>query len=147
MSERSYLTPGYGNVAAQPVTATQKVASSAPALLQAATTEHRAGRLAAAEQLYRKILSKNPNHAEALDYLGILAHQQGRRDEAISLIEAAIRQDPQRPSYLSDLATVQQERGDIEAAIANLRRAITLDPKFADGHYNLGNALVLHGER
>jgi protein O-GlcNAc transferase len=118
-----------------------------PALLQAAITEHRAGRLAAAEQLYRRFLSENPNHADALHSLGILAYQQGRPADAIPLIEAAIRHDPRRPTYLSDLATVQQQRGELASAIANLRRAIALDPGFADGHYNLGNALVAHAER
>ena len=42
---------------------------------------------------------------------------------------------------------MQQRRGDLDAAIANLRRAIALEPGFADGHYNLGNALVAQGER
>jgi protein O-GlcNAc transferase len=149
MDQKSYRSIGYQRVETQVVKAPPNGAEdpSTPALMQMAADHHRAGRLRPAEQIYRAILARNPEHAVALDYLGILAHQQGHDEEAIQLIEAAIRAEPGRAAYLSDLATVQQHRGDLDTAIANFRRAITIEPGFADAHYNLGNALVEHEER
>src|SRR5438552_16384042 len=148
MDEKAYRAIGYHSVATQVEKRPHAhVAPSTATLLQVAADHHRAGRVQPAEQLYRTILARNPEHAVALDYLGILAHQQGRDDEAVRLIEAAIRVEPGRAAYLSDLATVQQHRGDLDIAIANFRRAIALEPDFADAHYNLGNALVEHEGR
>jgi cytochrome c-type biogenesis protein CcmH/NrfG len=42
-----------------------------------ALQHHQAGRPREAEQLYRQILSQQPQHAGALHYLGVIAHQQG----------------------------------------------------------------------
>ena len=59
-----------------------------------ALQHHQAGRLADAETLYRQILAVQPNHAEALHYLGVLADQLGRHDLAEELIRRATVLDP-----------------------------------------------------
>jgi hypothetical protein len=41
-------------------------------------THHRVGRLAEAQQIYRAILAKQPNHAGATHYLGVIAGKSGR---------------------------------------------------------------------
>jgi Flp pilus assembly protein TadD len=38
---------------------------------------HQAGRLNEAEGLYRQILAVDPNHADGLHLLGVMAHQRG----------------------------------------------------------------------
>ena len=45
---------------------------------------HQAGRLQAAEQIYRQILAVEPNHADAIHLLGVIAHQV-RQDHAIAV--------------------------------------------------------------
>jgi predicted O-linked N-acetylglucosamine transferase (SPINDLY family) len=139
-----YLSTNYRSAAAQPV-----VVPAAPAVtpLQAAVAHHRAGRPAEAEQAYRAILAQRPDHAEALDYLGVLLHQQGRNEEALRLIQAAVDRMPRHAGFRSDLGTVHQQMGDLDAAVACFRQALAVEPGFADGHYNLGNALSLQGKR
>ena len=54
--------------------------------LQLAVQSHRAGNLAHAEQIYRRILSGDPCHCDALHLLGVIAHQQGKNERALTLI-------------------------------------------------------------
>jgi predicted O-linked N-acetylglucosamine transferase (SPINDLY family) len=137
------LSTSYRSDAGQP--AGLPAADPLEELLQAAVGHHRAGRVAEAERAYRQVLARRPDHAEALDYLGILVHQLGRNDEAISLIQAAVERMPQRAAFRSDLGTVHQHKGELDTAIACFRQALALDPGFADAHYNLGNALAKQG--
>jgi protein O-GlcNAc transferase len=59
--------------------------------LAIAVEHHQAGRMQAAEQIYREVLRVDPNQPEALHLLGLIAYQKGRHETAIELIEAAIR--------------------------------------------------------
>ena len=45
--------------------------------LETAISQHQAGRLDQAKRLYSAILSQEPRHAVALNFLGIIAYQQG----------------------------------------------------------------------
>ena len=38
------------------------------------------------------------------------------------------------------------ERGQVDAAIAHYEKALALEPRFAEAHYNLGNALAGRGQ-
>ena len=58
--------------------------------LALAIQHHQAGRLQAAEQIYRQILALEPNHAEALHLLGLIAHQVGKHEVAVACIGRAI---------------------------------------------------------
>ena len=57
-----------------------------PQALQIAVLRHQAGRLEEAEALYRQILAAQPEHAAALQLLGLIAHQAGRHEVAVELI-------------------------------------------------------------
>lgn len=67
-------------------------------LLQAAVQHHQAGNAAEAERLYRQVLAIEPEQADALHLLGVLAYQAGRADVAVPLIQQAIRNRPSAPS-------------------------------------------------
>ena len=60
-----------------------------------ALEHHRAGRLAEAERQYREILAREPEHADSLHLLGVLALQAGDLGAALTLVEraAALRPD------------------------------------------------------
>jgi Flp pilus assembly protein TadD len=47
-------------------------------IMQQAVIHHRSGRLGEAEQLYRRVLSDQPNYAHALHLLGLVAFQSGQ---------------------------------------------------------------------
>ncbi|MBF0446755.1 MAG: sulfotransferase [Magnetococcales bacterium] len=56
---------------------------------------HRAGNLAEVKPLYEQLLAANPDHAGALQMLGVLHLQQNRPNQAIALLEKALSYNPQ----------------------------------------------------
>lgn len=56
-----------------------------PALFGVAVMHHQAGQLAKAEACYRQVLKAQPNHADVVHLLGVIALQVGRYDVAVKL--------------------------------------------------------------
>jgi tetratricopeptide (TPR) repeat protein len=120
---------------------------------QAAVAHDRAGRRDRAEALYRKVLQKVPDHADALHLLGIIAHERGRHERAIQLIERAIAIMPDFPAAHLNLgnalraagrralAAALTELGRFNEALACHQRAIALQPSDALLHESLGDTL------
>jgi len=106
-----------------------------------AMREHRSGRLNVAEQLYRQILAEQPEHADAMHFLGVIAHQSGQMDAAINLMRRAIALNPCLASARCNLGNALKDQGRLDEAIAAYRQAIALDANHAESHNNLGNAL------
>lgn len=140
-------------------------------LLGRALDYHRQGLLDEAAALYRALLERRPDHAEALRLLGLLCLQRGeagealalagrrggdpeaqaqrgeafarlgRRDDAAAAWRAALVLDPAQPAVLLRLAAVLDPDCDAGLAIGLVRRAAGLDPLAAPAHIALGNAL------
>jgi predicted O-linked N-acetylglucosamine transferase (SPINDLY family) len=106
---------------------------------------HHAGRLAEAEKLYRQILADQPEHAEAMHHLGVLAHQVGRIDAGVELIRRAISLRPSYTSAYCNLGKILNENGQTDEAAAACRQALTLHPKLPEALNNLGIALTSTG--
>ena len=117
-----------------------------PQALALALQHHQAGRLQPAEQLYRQILAQQPQHAEALHLLGVIANQTGHSGEAVNLIGQAIALNPRFPAALNNLGIALQDLGRVDEAIAAHRQALALDPNDAATYSNLGNALQDNGQ-
>ena len=115
-------------------------------VLAAALAHHRAGRLAEAEALYRRVLRQKPGHADALHLLGVLHAQAGRLDDALPLLAKAARRAPRNAGFLNDLANALKGAGRLDEAIAAYRRAAALDRRDADIRCNLGQALRAAGQ-
>ena len=105
-----------------------------------ALQHHRSGRLADAEALYRQILAAQPNHADALHLLGVVANQAGRHDVAADLIRQAIAANPAGSHYQLDLGNALMAQGHLDESIAAFRAALQFNPAFAMAHNNLGIA-------
>jgi len=116
-----------------------------PQALQIAGDHHRAGRLAEAETLCRQILAIQPNHADALHSLGLIAHQAGRDPLAVEWIRKAIFLAPNNPVAHFNLGVVCRALGRLDEAITAFRRALQLQPDFLEAHNNLGIALKDRG--
>lgn len=109
-------------------------------VLAIATQHHRAGRLQAAEQIYREILSVVPDQPDALHLLGVLALQAGRHGLAVQYIGRAVELQGNAADFHSNLGSAYRGLGKSPEAAACWRRALELEPNFAEAHYNLGNA-------
>jgi predicted O-linked N-acetylglucosamine transferase (SPINDLY family) len=114
--------------------------------LAIAVAHHQAGRLQAAEAIYRQILQADPQSADAWHFLGILAHQAGNFQTAVDHIGRALQLRPDFATFHSNLALCHQSLGNANEAIACWRRAVALEPDFADAHYRLGMALKNQGK-
>ena len=119
---------------------------SVPRAMQVALEYHQAGRLPEAEALYRQILQVEPNHSDALHYLGVIATQGGKHEIAVELIYKAISANSSNPIYYNNLGLALREQGKLDEAIASFLKALSLKPDFADAHNNLGNALLQQGK-
>jgi tetratricopeptide (TPR) repeat protein/SAM-dependent methyltransferase len=123
-------------------------ASPPPEIAQifaAAAQYHQAGRLAEAEQLYRRILAAAPRHADSLHRLGLIAYQTGRLDMAVDLLRQAITQDKKAARYHAHLSLALGALGQLEEAVAASRAAIRIEPNQPDSHNNLGVLLMQLG--
>lgn len=109
--------------------------------LAAALGDHRAGRLELAERAYRAILVQEPQNADALHLLGVVAHQRGDHREALRLIGAAVAAAPSHTAAQFNLAGVLDATGDDAGAVAAYERVLVLAPDNVDALVNLGNGL------
>ncbi len=102
-----------------------------------ALAHHQAGRLLQAEAIYRRILKAQPDDADALHLLGVVAHPK---------ITHAIRIKPNIAEYHNNLGEALRALGQFPAATAAYQEALRLRKDFAEVHNNLGLALHQQGE-
>ena len=102
---------------------------------------HQAGRLTDAEAIYRQILAVQPQHADALHLLGVIAQQAGHSEIAIQMIGQALAVNPHNPAAHTNLGCALRGQGRMEEAIAAFRQACRLAPNLPEAHENLGNTL------
>lgn len=98
---------------------------------------HRRGELVQAMALYRDLIDRAPDNADAWHLFGVAAHQQGARELALDLIEGAIRLNGDAADYHSNLGMVLKALGREDDAGAALERAIELDARHAKALANL----------
>ncbi len=100
-----------------------------------------AGQFPEAQKIYADMLKGEPNNADALHYMGILALQGRAPEQAEALIKQAVAAQPNYAEAYNNLGFVQSKLGKTEDAIASYRRAAEIMPGYGEAFYNLGNAL------
>jgi tetratricopeptide (TPR) repeat protein len=89
----------------------------------------KSGNKAACLEQMRKLLVLDPDHAEALNYIGYTYAEQGvKLDEAMELIEKALSLKPDSGYIVDSLGWVYFQKGDYEKALYYLERAVQLTP-------------------
>lgn len=109
--------------------------------LHVAAGHFQAGRLEAAEQVCRQILSADRNNPNALYLLGVIAHQSGQQDAAIELLAKSLKRAPQNAEAQNYLGIVFAGADRSHEAARCFRRAVKLQPSLVEAHNNLGNTL------
>jgi SAM-dependent methyltransferase len=100
--------------------------SDISSLFASAAECYRSGAVAQANALGKTILARDPNHAQTLNLLGIIAQQAGRNRVAVKLISQAIAQDPNDAPFHYNIGLAFQALGSGDEALAHYERAISL---------------------
>jgi tetratricopeptide (TPR) repeat protein len=106
---------------------------------------HQDGRLPEAEALYQQILNTEPNHADALYYLGRIANERGQAQQALALIGKSLEIAPSFPDRANNLGTIYQGQANLDAATRWFEAAISLDDQQTEAHFNLATILQIQG--
>lgn len=115
-------------------------------ILGQAWQHHQAGQFNRAEKLYQQVLSGEPENADALHMLGILAHQTGHSEAGAELVKRALRQSPEDARMHANLAMIFEAGGRLQQAIEHNRTAIALMPGHVGARLNLANQLRVSGD-
>jgi tetratricopeptide (TPR) repeat protein len=111
------------------------------ATLQQALLDHRAGRLAEAERLYREVLRAHPYHPGITNNLGIALKDQGKLADAAATFRKVLALHASDVLAHINLGNVLRVQGQLDEAAAAYRRAIALKPAMPLAHANLGTVL------
>jgi tetratricopeptide (TPR) repeat protein len=109
--------------------------------LTQAIGHHKAGRLEAAEDGYRRALAADPRLPDALRLLGVVRYQRSDPTEAEDFLNQAVRSAPDNAKVHDNRGYVLSGLGRTEEAIAAFQQAVALEPKNPTFLFNLGNLL------
>jgi len=99
-----------------------------------------------AEEQFKKVLSVNPNNAEALNYYGYMLGDLGTRlDEAEDLVRRALKDEPYNGAYLDSLGWIYFKENKLADAEATLRMAEERESHDATIHSHLGDLYAKTG--
>ena len=114
--------------------------------MREAYTLHRSGKLADAEDQYRRILRARPGNVDALYLLGEIANRSGRHERAIELIGKAIAANDQVAVFHHELGCALRANQDSIGAEKSFARAIELAPDDLQFLTSLGDIQLDQGK-
>ena len=117
------LTPGKLHVTSLP-------SPDIGSLLDRAAERHAACDLAAAGELYRRVLALVPEHAGALAGMGAVAGQSGQAAQAVAYLTRACALEPANAIFHHNHGEALRQSGKFPEAEAAFRRALELDRSF-----------------
>ncbi len=150
------FSPGPANAekeaAVIPLVSAKPVADAAPA--PALSTQELYARAAASEatapdeavRIYRSILERDPDFADAHVNLGRLLHESGDVYAGLVHYRAALSLRPGDATAAFNVGVALEDLGATADAITAYRRAIECDPRNPDAHYNLARLLEQSGK-
>ena len=107
-----------------------------------AFAQHQAGRWAEAETLYRKILAVQPDHADSLHLLGVIAYERGEFTRALDQIDLVLAKDPDNSLALNHRGLALMGLKRLDEALASYDRALAVQPDYAEALLNRGDVLA-----
>jgi predicted O-linked N-acetylglucosamine transferase (SPINDLY family) len=114
-------------------------------MLQNAVAAHQSGNLAAAEQLYLRVLAADRNQSDALHFLGVLEAQRGNNERANELIGQSLTLERNRPEVFVNHARVLNALNRHQEALEQCNAALRMRPGYIEAFTLRGNALrALH---
>ena len=95
-----------------------------------------------AVSLLQESLRTNPDHAEALNNLGVAYRRLGRLEDAVRAQEQAVRLSPRSAAVHTNLGATLLQMGRLDDAARSFEASITLEPGSAGAHHSLGTVLL-----
>lgn len=114
-------------------------------LMERGMALHRRQDIAGARALFEQVLAAEPQHAEALQALGVISAQGGRQSAALGYFDRAVAADPQYALAWFNRGVALEELGRIDEAIASYDRSLAIRPGFEKAAVNRRNALKRSG--
>lgn len=100
---------------------------------------HRAGQFHSAERAYISILIRQPEHAAAWHYLGVLYSQIDRLEDAVLLMGRSLEVNRRDPTFLLNRALLYERRGDVSLARSDFIECARVDPGLPDAFLGLAD--------
>ena len=117
-----------------------------PVNLSAAWESYRRGDFERAARVGEAALAHDPNQADALHLMGLVALRRGDPLRAAALFDQAVAVRPDEANYHASLAEACSALGQVDRAIECCQAACRLKPDRPGYHYNLGLLLMSRGE-
>ena len=114
--------------------------------LAAGLKYYRQGNLAAAEEHFRQVVSRDSSSIHGLNLLGMICVNTGREDEAVQLITRALKIEPADAQAHGNLGLAYQRLGNLDLAERHFRESISLDASKPVVWNSLGNVLREKGQ-
>ena len=114
-------------------------------LFEAGNRAQEFGNYAEAEAIWRRVLERFPNNADAYSNLGDALSAQGQSAEATDAYHQAIRLNPNLADAYTGLGFALLEQGQFEAAQTAFDQAADINHRQAEVHDNLGRMLQSQG--
>ncbi|HEX7379880.1 MAG TPA: tetratricopeptide repeat protein [Pirellulales bacterium] len=125
-----------------PLPTMQTKVVSGPVSFDEARRQHQAGNVEQAVGLYRQVLLKEPNNAQAWYLMGAAFAQLGQHDDARASLRQATGVNPWHIEAHNHLGVVLAQQALLDEAIGSFRRALELRPDHLEALNNLGLALL-----
>lgn len=112
-------------------------------LMTEARARFDANDLVAAQLLFEDVLELEPEHADALHFLGLTGHRVRDLGFAMEYFERSIRARPGDAVFHNNIGSVLVQAGRTEEAAVYFRKALEIDPSLNIAHINLIFVMVL----
>ncbi len=104
------------------------------------------GRLEKGEELLREVLEEEPDHAGALNKMGVIHALRKEKDRAREYFEESLNADRRNAPALTNLANIYLEKEEHHQAESMYNEALTYDPEYGPAHNNLAAIYKKKGE-
>ena len=106
-------------------------------IYKSAVDNHQKGNSEIAENLYKKVLKKMPNHINTQTNLGALYAQTGKKEEAKNVLQNVLQIEPNNVSANANLGVVFYQSVEYEKAVECHKKVLQIEPNNADAYNNL----------
>ena len=103
---------------------------------------HQEGNLREASLIYEAVLKIDPENADSMHLLGLVAAQSDKHELAVNWISQALAISPENSKYHNNLGTAWVDLKQFAKAIESYDSAIQYKEDYADAYFNKGLALI-----